>query len=82
METHKPKIIREENSVLLLPWTTRNLGNVANVRNTQNRSPPVKNNFPYSKHYDEDVLLGLLYFGKQRTTPSISGLHRNHYRRH
>jgi len=35
METHKPKIISGGNSVLLLlSWTTRNFGNVANVRNT------------------------------------------------
>jgi len=57
-------------------------------------TPPLKNNLSYSKHsrksiigqqvhclpYDEDVLLGLLYFDKQRTLPSVSGLHCNHYR--
>ena len=94
METHKPKIIRGGNSVLLLlSRTTRNFGKVVNVRDTQNRSRPVKNNLPYLKHSrksiigwqihcvpcDEDVLWQLLHSGKQRTPLSVSGLHCNHY---
>jgi hypothetical protein len=73
---------------------TTNFGNVANVRNAQNRSCPVKNNLLYSKHsrklitgrqvhclpYDEDVLLRLLLFVKQRNPVSVSGLYcKPHY---